>query len=563
MNTLLAAFFSIAVGALFAWALYGLNSDKPVPWGLAFLRFFWVSFLAYAILAPPISEREQVAWAPTVLVAVDTSASVKGDAWGAAERVQAQLEEQGWRALVEPFDPMSGSGDGPPWLYVGDGRIETTSSTPPMGALFVEGHPLEPAPLIQGLVAPERVLVGSSFEVVVLTNETAEIVLTSSNGARVKGTANEPIVLQAPNEAGVFRTTVAATAVGTNRADRQEWTAEAVFSAQEVAVVYLRPHEHVGMAVRAIKALGYQPKVSSWRAWDSSVGNGAPVVLVGGDASHLEQLKERNAATLWLTAVHPKAQWKRRPVEVGGRFPSWTGAKKVKLAVLERGERNPQEWPEPVLTNEEALVDARGVAFWPSAVNDPTSLDLLQHLVEVVVQKSTPLRLKVSVPSRLFQGQQVRGAAYLIDANGSVAPNFEYSVALFNQGALIARPPVQSQGGGAAFTLANLKPGPAQLQVTATGPGQQWERTVSFEVSATSVEQLRPFNDNLWSAWERAGTVVFPEGAALSKVDSWQASPRTLDYLKEKPQHHRWWYWGLWMLAAAVEWTLRRLRGLR
>ena len=77
----------------------------------------------------------------------------------------------------------------------------------------------------------------------------------------------------------------------------------------------------------------------------------------------------------------------------------------------------------------------------------------------------------------------------------------------------------------------------------------------SIQIQQIDVERVMPFNESLFGSWKSRGT------RSLTNSTSMVTGP-TITYTKKNPQHLHWWYWGLVLIFAALEWYLRRNKGL-
>ena len=129
MTSLGAAGIALFVGAAAAFVLYYTSSKKPESvWILAFLRFGWMALLVYAILAPALERKQEVDRPQVLWILADTSHSVKGDAMRLAEEIHSAQQGQGLQCMTVPYanDAIPAQ---QPWIYVGDGHIESKPST--------------------------------------------------------------------------------------------------------------------------------------------------------------------------------------------------------------------------------------------------------------------------------------------------------------------------------------------------------------------------------------------------------------------------------------------------
>ena len=112
----------LLLGALYAWALYypGVKRGmgKPLNWGMAALRFFSVSLIAFLLLSPMIKRTEKRLEKPVIVIGVDNSRSMvlgNDSAWcrrvfpGQLKQLVAALQQK-CEVRVYSFDDKLANG---------------------------------------------------------------------------------------------------------------------------------------------------------------------------------------------------------------------------------------------------------------------------------------------------------------------------------------------------------------------------------------------------------------------------------------------------------------------
>ena len=85
--------------------------------------------------------------------------------------------------------------------------------------------------------------------------------------------------------------------------------------------------------------------------------------------------------------------------------------------------------------------------------------------------------------------------------------------------------------------------------------------TERVEVGEGDIEAIRPYNQRLINEWKQRAQWVASD-TNTSAYEAWELERQTMELAIKNPQHYTWWYWGITLLLAALEWVLRRRQGL-
>jgi len=163
MTLVTAVLLALFLGALVAWYTYFYKWRSTPYWALAFFRFGWFSLLVFALLAPEREEQVAIEQPQLIALRIDTSASLKASVNDALDALLDFEDTAPVKWVISDFNAPQGGNDELPWVYIGDGHIETPKGPGPIGSVLLEANALQSPPLINNIVVPERVEAGSRF----------------------------------------------------------------------------------------------------------------------------------------------------------------------------------------------------------------------------------------------------------------------------------------------------------------------------------------------------------------------------------------------------------------
>ena len=257
MLSVVAALIALIAGAIVAAYLYFKRGAK-FPWELALLRLIWFALLIYAILSPPIERVVEDKVKPHLTVLVDTSASLSLDKDSLMSNASEPFTSLGYHVDIKEYAENNIPSQ-TPWAYVGDGHIArvTSTNTPSYFSLY-PSKKLQQGSLIQGIVVPPRVLIGSAMKIRVLAHPECDVVLTF-NGA---DHYDRLWTTNAPLNSGYLPIKVVARLNG--RIDELEATIEVSESLATILIARKVPHPHEGMIRRICKSKGIAVQTVNW-----------------------------------------------------------------------------------------------------------------------------------------------------------------------------------------------------------------------------------------------------------------------------------------------------------
>ena len=522
MTSLGAAGIALFVGAAAAFVLYYTSSKKPdFVWILAFLRFGWMALLVYAILAPALERKQEVVRPQVLWILADTSHSVKGDAMHLAEEIRGARQGQGVQCISVPYadDAIPAQ---QPWIYVGDGHIESIPSSvmAPVGMYMMPVNPLAAPSLLQGISVPPRVVAGSTFPFRVQLSREEVDLNVQWNGQQLEGVEG---LLKAPEEIGIYAVQAVATS-GSQTDQRTVWV-QVEKEYRKVGLLSDAAHPHEMMVRRWAKKRRYGI------VGERSVSN----IITIGKVSAPED-KE----VLKLSGGLPNA-FDFAQVYKPGKF-SLPNA--VKL------------W-----TSKEDLLDLSQVHWYRSALEDEKVIVVFEDYLDQFIARTTPPRISFSGNSSPIKGQQSSWTLALIGSDG-LPKQANSSVEIWKGEELVDVPVVEeSESRIYAFATQFTSAGTFEIRMSMTRDEEDFLAKERVEVSEGDIEAFRPYNQRLMNDWMQQAEWVASD-TNTSAYNAWEMERQTMELAIKNPQHYTWWYWGLVLLLAASEWVLRRRQGL-
>lgn len=521
MTSLGAAGIALFVGAAAAFVLYYTSSKKPESaWILAFLRFGWTALLAYAILAPALERKQEVDRPQVLWILADTSHSVKGDAMRLAEEIHGKHQGQGLQCMTVPYakDAIPAQ---QPWIYVGDGHIESihSSVTPPVGMYMMPANPLEAPSLLQGISVPSRVVAGSNFPFKVQLSRGEVDLHIQWNGQQLQAVEGS---LKAPEELGTYAIKVVATS-GDQRDEKVLWV-QVEKEYRKVGLLSDAAHPHEMMVRRWAKKRRYG--------------------IVG----------ERTVSNI-ITIGKVSAPEDKEVLKLSGGMPM-----AFDIAQVYKPGKSSLPNAVKLWTSEEGMLDLSQVHWYRSALEDHKVIAVFEDYLDQFIARTTPPRISYSGNSSPLMGQQTSWTLALIGSDGS-PKQASSRVEIWKGEELVDVPVVEeSESGIYAFTTQFTATGTFEIKMSMTCDGEDFIAKERVEVGEGDIEAILPFN-RLMNEWIQQAQWVASD-TNTTAYEAWELERQTMELAIKNPQHYTWWYWGLALLLAALEWLLRRRQGL-
>ena len=545
MNIYIAVISTLLAGITAALYAYGIKGSVSTHRVLALLRFAWFSLLVYAFLSGAVLVKTNTEVTAPVSILTDTSSSLQGGFQDQLENIESSLEELGIPTVVLPFIPHAVPSSGQ-WMYLGDGHIEDFAKDAelPKAAVLLPAKPLAEKPLISGISVPSAVQSSTVFKGMVHTPPDASIRLSFNGQRQSKGNFE----FRAPQKAGTY--TLEAVAVRGDQIDTLTYQIQVVEHFATWLVVSNAPHPHEGMIRRYARKHGIAIKTQTFEEFTAPwLG---PTIVIG----QTEPLKERIAVyckgPVWFMSDATPRQAKSRKSFTVPSFP--TGHLPISASLRVVG-KNAQ------LRLARRSIESSAVQWYASVIESEQNQELFEVLCATLQVWHTPNRIEMNVPQRIFQNESYRVSAAAVGGN-NLPLDANISVLLKDgQGRIIDRPVITTEMRGGAWNMRLNIPGKYSLKVIAEIGTEVLSSTRFFEVMALDIESVRPLNTALWQRSIGEGSVVVEgiENWKAGEVD-WQVT--SVDIVKKNPQHNTWWYWGLALLFAALEWLFRRRQGM-
>ncbi len=522
MTSLGAAGIALFVGAAAAFVLYYTSSKKPESvWILAFLRFGWMALLVYAILAPALERKQEVDRPQVLWILADTSRSVKGDAMRLAEEIHGARQGQGLQCMTVPYanDAIPAQ---QPWIYVGDGHIESihSSVTAPVGMYMMPANPLDAPSLVQGISIPPRVVAGSTFPFKVQLSQ-GEVDLTVQwNGQQQQGVEG---LLKAPEELGTYAVKVVATS-GSQTDQMTVW------------VQVEKEYRKVGLLSDAA-----HPHEMMVRRWAKKRRYGI--------------VNERTVSNI-ITIGKVSAPEDKEVLKLSGGLPN-----AFDVAQVYKPGKTSLPHAVKLWTSQERMLDLSQVHWYRSALEDEKVIAVFEDYLDQFIARTTPPRISYSGNSNPLKGQQASWTLALIGSDG-LPKQASSSVEIWKGEDLVDVPVVEeSESGIYDFTTQFTAAGTFDIRMSMTRDGEEFVAQERVVVGEGDIEAVRPFNQRLMNEWRQQAQWVASD-TNTAAYDAWELERQTMELAIKNPQHYTWWYWGLALLLAALEWVLRRRQGL-
>jgi len=550
MTLVTAVLLALFLGALVAWYTYFYKWRSTPYWALAFLRFGWFSLLVFALLAPEREEQVAIEQPQLIALRIDTSASLKASVNDALDALLAFENTAPVKWVISDFNAPQGGNDELPWVYIGDGHIETPKGPGPIGSVLLEANALQSPPLINNIVVPERVEAGSRFNFSIRISTEGTNVSSTFNGASSNG---EEGTITAPDRPGTYVLFVQAERNGVKDVVEQPIEVVPYFNTIQIITPY--PHPHVGMVTRLSKELGFSYHLLTWDEAKTQL-KPLPTVAIGGGEAVFEQLDARlEKPILWLDSSNDLPQG----VAVRLKTPERIGA----LGAPEYYTIRKRDKKLVNLLREGVNWNGRGINWYQNSLTYPETRAVFAGIIKGLLRDARPDELRVTGPIRVYQNQKAEWVVSIVN-NLSQALPADVSMKITRGEETFDVPqPLSIAGNGYTLSTSIATAGEYTLGINAKALGQQYDWRNTLTVLPSSIELHRPYNKALWDRYSKEEVWRANDLSSLrSALADWELEGQSMVRTKKTPQHTVWWYWGAFLLCAFVEWVLRRRKGL-
>ena len=550
MTLVTAVLLALFLGALVAWYTYFYKWRSTPYWALAFFRFGWFSLLVFALLAPEREEQVAIEQPQLIALRIDTSASLKASVNDALDALLAFENTAPVKWVISDFNAPQGGNDELPWVYIGDGHIETPKGPGPIGSVLLEANALQSPPLINNIVVPERVEAGSRFNFSIRISTEGTNVRSTFNGASSNG---EEGTITAPDRPGTYVLFVQAERNGVKDVVEQPIEVVPYFNTIQIITPY--PHPHVGMVTRLSKELGFSYHLLTWDEAKTQL-KPLPTVAIGGGEAVFEQLDARlEKPILWLDSSNDPPQG----VAVRLKTPERIGA----LGAPEYYTIRKRDKKLVNLLREGVNWNGRGINWYQNSLAYPETRAVFAGIIKGLLRDARPDELRVTGPIRVYQNQKAEWVVSIVN-NLSQALPADVSMKITRGEETFDVPqPLSIAGNGYTLSTSIATAGEYTLEINAKALGQQYDWRNTLTVLPSSIELHRPYNKALWDRYSKEEVWRANDLSSLrSALADWDLEGQSMVRTKKTPQHTVWWYWGAFLLCAFVEWVLRRRKGL-
>ena len=550
MTLVTAVLLALFLGALVAWYTYFYKWRSTPYWALAFFRFGWFSLLVFALLAPEREEQVAIEQPQLIALRIDTSASLKASVTDALNALLDFEDTAPVKWVISDFNAPQGGNDELPWVYIGDGHIETPKGPGPIGSVLLEANALQSPPLINNIVVPERVEAGSRFNFSIRISTEGTNVSSTFNGASSNG---EEGTITAPDRPGTYVLFVQAERNGVKDVVEQPIEVVPYFNTIQIITPY--PHPHVGMVTRLSKELGFSYHLLTWDEAKTQL-KPLPTVAIGGGEAVFEQLDARlEKPILWLDSSNDPPQG----VAVRLKTPERIGA----LGAPEYYTIRKRDKKLVNLLREGVNWNGRGINWYQNSLTYPETRAVFAGIIKGLLRDARPDELRVTGPIRVYQNQKAEWVVSIVN-NLSQALPADVSMKITRGEETFDVPqPLSIAGNGYTLSTSIATAGEYTLEINAKALGQQYDWRNTLTVLPSSIELHRPYNKALWDRYSKEEVWRANDLSSLrSALADWELEGQSMVRTKKTPQHTVWWYWGAFLLCAFVEWVLRRRKGL-
>jgi hypothetical protein len=532
MTSVVAALIAFVAGVAVAALLYYKRSAES-RWDLALLRLTWFGLLVYALLAPEKLVQSEREIRPVLTVLLDSSRSLGVDADSLSQTAFQRFEGLGYEPIFREFDE-----DRIPsnvrWAYVGDGHIENISEEhSPEYYLITKSKPLQPLSLLQGIAVPQRILRGSKFHVNVLAANQANVRVVF-NGKSYEGTSLDLI---APKASGIY--SLLSVGRSSGRTDSLKTSVVVQESLATVVVASNMPHPHEAMVRRWCKKRGIEVQSLTWKDLDKVDSFKGPLITIGGGDGAIAMVRKKISVPM----LHLDA----------GAAPAFREQERLETLLGENNIPVFAKVKQPQVVVAQSL-DARGIHWYKSGLASERAFETFQALLEELMQRYEPAQLRIVHSQQVAAGQRVMVSGAVVNSRQEVLPA-DFKIQIKRQNEWVEQLTLREDGASVKGSFRPIQPGVYEVVSESIWSGGTLESRTTLQVAEIDVELIRERNENLLAQWKE-------NGAQDALQATQKVAVQKVSYEKKNPQHLHWWYWGLALLAAAIEWSLRRRSGL-
>ena len=170
------------------------------------------------------------------------------------------------------------------------------------------------------------------------------------------------------------------------------------------------------------------------------------------------------------------------------------------------------------------------------------------------MQRYEPAQLRIVHSQQVAAGERVEVSGAVLNSRLEVLPA-DFKIQIKRQNEWVEQLTLREDGASVKGSFRPIQPGDYEVVSEAIWSGGTLESRTALQVAEIDVELIRERNENLLANWKE-------NGAQDALRATQRVAAQKVSYEQKNPQHLHWWYWGLALLAAAIEWSLRRRSGL-
>ena len=533
MSSIVAAVIALVAGSAVAAFLYFERGAKSF-WDLALLRFLWFALLIYAVLAPYGTREVTEVVKPHISLYLDASSSLRANADSLGLWSVERLQDKGYEVQLRDFN-LDALPEHSAWAYVGDGHIANVYDHAPEFTVLGPSHKLLDKPLIQGAIHPKEVVQNSSFSLDILADPEADLSVRFLNTIY----RGRSLTLDAGTSLGEQHIEIVARKE--KKTDTFETTVQIKESLANVYVVSNAPHPHSGMIHRIGRELGIKVIDIQWKDVKYMKSWEGPIVSIGGGSPVLATLANRAGVPILHLGAGPVSSYSQK---------SQVELPQLESSVVLKTKKGPIR-----IENRPAFIEAAGIHWYASALENPRALKAFTSIVKSLLDMYEPVRFQVTHPERGYMGEVLGVVAVATNSLGEPV-NAAITMNVFAEDTLVETLTNKTaEGPEFRSSLRLSSPGSYSMICEATLKDIELTQKSTIQIQQIDVERVMPFNESLFGSWKSKGTRSL-------KSETSKVTGLTISYAKKNPQHLHWWYWGLVLIFATLEWYLRRNRGL-
>ena len=212
-------------------------------------------------------------------------------------------------------------------------------------------------------------------------------------------------------------------------------------------------------------------------------------------------------------------------------------------------------------TSQERTLDLSRVHWYRSALEDEKVIAVFEDYLDQFIARTSPPRISFSGNLSPLKSQKSAWTLALIGADG-LPKKANSRVEIWKGEELVDAPLAEeSESGIYAFATQFNSVGTFEIRIQMNSDQEGFVATELVEVGEGDIEAIRPYNQRLINEWKQEAQWVASD-TNTSAYEAWELERQTMELAIKNPQHYTWWYWGLTLLLAALEWVLRRRQGL-